>query len=142
MQTPSGRTEHCGRVANPVRQMQNIADGVANPVRQNDCRGFATRPKHLLSGTDKTLRTGLQTPSGRTEHCGRVANPVRQMQNIADGVANPVRQMQNIADEVANLVRQMNMNIAGFTDTFKASPKSVIISRNHPLPIWNCLKKS
>ena len=53
--------------------MQNIADGVANPVRQKDMQNIADG----------------------------VANPVRQkdMQNIADGVANPVRQIMKTVKE-------------------------------------------
>jgi hypothetical protein len=53
--------------------MKNVTDGVANPVLHGKRYGRGCKPRPAW----KTLRTGLQTPSG--------------MENVTDGVANPVR---------------------------------------------------
>jgi hypothetical protein len=67
-----------------------VRDGVCNPVRnvlelKRHGRGCKPRPAR-----DETLRTGLQTPSGKKRY-GRGCKP-RPARNVTDGVANPVRQ--------------------------------------------------
>jgi hypothetical protein len=63
-----------------------VLDGVCNPM---PCAGRGLQPRPRPA-RDETLRTGLQTPSGKKRY-GRGCKP-RPARNVTDGVANPVRQ--------------------------------------------------
>jgi hypothetical protein len=57
-----------------IKKKMDLPDGVCNPVRNVSAlkrcgRGCKPRP------AQKTLRTGLQTPSGTKKRCGRGCKP-------------------------------------------------------------------
>ncbi len=92
----------------PGNEKPQSGDRIQPGVSAPGCQ--ATPPISALKGRRKTLRTGLQTPSGkrpkaakRRQNTARGANPglpgnttdIRPegaAENAADGVANPVRQ--------------------------------------------------